>query len=233
MDSSKLSSLFLICILFTSTTSPILGCPYCGVPSPKPPSTPQPPATVPVPAVPIPPVTVPVPPVTVPPAVPLPPITVPPVTPVVPVLPVPLPPVVPVVPVLPVPLPPVVPVLPVPLPPVPVVNPPTTPGPSGKPCPPGPVGQPKCPINVLKLNVCVDVLGGLVHGVIGYPVKTKCCSVIKGLLDLEAAVCLCTILKLKALNLKIYAPIALELLVTCGKHIPPGFTCPYSEWRNE
>ncbi|GER51607.1 lipid-transfer protein [Striga asiatica] len=79
-----------------------------------------------------------------------------------------------------------------------------------------------CPIDTLKLGACVDLLGGLVH--IG-PAVNKCCPILSGLVELEAAACLCTTLKLKTLNLKIYVPIALQLLVTCGKTPPPGYTC--------
>ena len=71
----------------------------------------------------------------------------------------------------------------------------------------------------------MDLLGGLVHIGLGDPVVNKCCPLIAGLAELEAAVCLCTTLKIKLLNLKIYVPLALQLLVTCGKTPPPGYTC--------
>ena len=71
----------------------------------------------------------------------------------------------------------------------------------------------------------MDLLGGLVHIGIGDPAANACCPIISGLAELEAAVCLCTTLKIKALNLKIYVPIALQLLITCGKTPPPGYTC--------
>ncbi|KAK6151720.1 hypothetical protein DH2020_014355 [Rehmannia glutinosa] len=110
-----------------------------------------------------------------------------------------------------VPVPPVtVPKVPV-LPPVtvpPVVNPPT-----GKPCPPP--AKATCPIDTLKL----------VHIGLGDPAANECCPIISGLVELEAAACLCTTLKIKALNLNIFVPLALQLLVTCGKTPPPGYTC--------
>ena len=71
----------------------------------------------------------------------------------------------------------------------------------------------------------MDLLGGLVHIGLGDPVVNQCCPVLSGLVELEAAICLCTTLKLKLLNLKIYVPLALQLLVTCGKTPPPGYTC--------
>lgn len=243
MDSSKLSALLLICMLFISSATPILGCSYCGKGKPTPkhrkpkskssPSTPKGPINLPpvhLPPVTLPPVTpiLPKPPVTVPPVhLPVPPVTVPPVTPI-------LPPVTPILPKPPVnvppvnlPIPPVTvpPVTPI-LPPIPIVtNPPTTPTPSpGKACPP-PGYKQTCPIDTLKLGACVDLLGGLVHIGLGDPVANQCCPVLQGLVGLEAAVCLCTTLKLKVLNLKVYVPLALQLLITCGKTPPPGFTC--------
>ncbi|CAI0470037.1 unnamed protein product, partial [Linum tenue] len=106
-----------------------------------------------------------------------------------------------------------------------------TPSPSPNPlprpaaCPPPPAKKEICPIDVLKLGACVDLLGGIVHIGLGDPVVNKCCPVLAGLVEVEAAVCLCTTLKIKALNLNIYVPLALELLITCGKSPPPGYTC--------
>ncbi|KAK9103147.1 hypothetical protein Sjap_020401 [Stephania japonica] len=89
-----------------------------------------------------------------------------------------------------------------------------------------PSTSPTCPINALKLGLCVDVLSGLVHIGIGNPVENACCPVIQGLLEIEAALCLCTTIRLKLLNLNIILPIALQALITCGKNPPPGFVCP-------
>ncbi|XP_044471025.1 36.4 kDa proline-rich protein [Mangifera indica] len=109
-----------------------------------------------------------------------------------------------------------------------VTGPPTTKPPSGKPCPSPPGTKPStCPIDTLKLGACVDLLGGLVHVGLGDPVVNQCCPVLKGLVELEAAVCLCTTLKIKLLNLNIYVPLALQLLVSCGKTPPPGYTCTH------
>ncbi|KAK4783466.1 hypothetical protein SAY86_007840 [Trapa natans] len=221
MDSSnKMNALLLICMLCISTATPILGCGYCGKPKPSPkihkpgrkPGV-KPPITLPpvtLPPIVKPPITLP--PVTLPPIV-KPPVTLPPVT---------LPPVVkPPVTIPPVTLPPIV-KPPVTLPPV-LPNPPAR-G-RGKPCPPPPKQKDTCPIDTLKLGACVDLLGGLVHIGLGDPVVNQCCPVLSGLVELEAAICLCTTLKLKLLNLKIYVPLALQLLVTCGKTPPPGYTC--------
>lgn len=123
-----------------------------------------------------------------------------------------------------------------PLPPI-IINPPVVPPPVviypppiSPPYPPphggSPFPQRTCPIDALKLGLCLDVLGGLVHVGIGNPVENVCCPVIQGLLDLEAAICLCTVIRAKLLNLSIFLPIALQVLVTCGKTPPPGFVCP-------
>ncbi|PAL72214.1 hypothetical protein CEJ83_20150 [Acinetobacter baumannii] len=93
-----------------------------------------------------------------------------------------------------------------------------------RPYPPPP--SQTCPIDTLKLGACVDVLGGLVHIGIGSSAKDACCPVLQGLLDLDAALCLCTTIKLKLLNINLIIPIALEVLIDCGKHPPPGFQCP-------
>ncbi|KAI3822303.1 hypothetical protein L1987_09892 [Smallanthus sonchifolius] len=128
-------------------------------------------------------------------------------------------------------------ILPPPVLPPPVIPPPViVPPPSSSYLPYTPPGggtgggggvTPTCPVNALKLGACVDVLRGLVHIGLGDPVENVCCPVLKGLLELEAAVvCLCTTIRLKLLNLNILIPLALQALVTCGKTPPPGFVCP-------
>ncbi|KAJ8650040.1 hypothetical protein MRB53_003063 [Persea americana] len=112
------------------------------------------------------------------------------------------------------------------IPPIIVPQPTVTPPVTKPPCPPSPSAPTTCPIDALKLGLCVDLLGGLVHIGLGDPVVNVCCPVLQGLLELEAAICLCTALRLKVLNLNIFLPIALQLLVTCEKKVPPGFTCP-------
>ncbi|XP_050378262.1 uncharacterized protein LOC126795468 [Argentina anserina] len=83
-----------------------------------------------------------------------------------------------------------------------------------------------CPIDSLQLGLCVDVLGGLVRIGLGDPVENVCCPVLQGLFELEAAICLCTIIRLRLLNLNIYIPLALQALITCSITPPPGFVCP-------
>lgn len=84
----------------------------------------------------------------------------------------------------------------------------------------------KCPKDTLKFGVCGSWLG-LVTEVIGTKPSKECCALIKGLADLEAALCLCTAVKANVLGVvKVNAPIWLSLLVNaCGKKVPDGFVC--------
>lgn len=96
------------------------------------------------------------------------------------------------------------------------------------PCPPKKNHHHKatCPKDTLKLGVCANLLNDLVHLVIGTPPKTPCCTLIKGLADLEAAVCLCTAIKANVLGLNLNVPVSLSLLLNyCGKKVPTGFQC--------
>ncbi|KAH8506953.1 hypothetical protein H0E87_013680 [Populus deltoides] len=127
------------------------------------------------------------------------------------------------------PKPPVTPKPPVvkpPKPEIPCPPPPVIPTPPIVKPPPTPPKQETCPIDTLKLGACVDVLGGLIHIGIGSSAKDECCPLLEGLVDLDAAVCLCTVIKAKLLNINLILPIALELLVDCGKTPPEGFKCP-------
>ena len=91
-------------------------------------------------------------------------------------------------------------------------------------CPPSPSYN-KCPKNALKLAACADVLG-LVSAEVGQPPVEPCCSILGGLADLEAAVCLCTAIKANVLGINIDIPVKLSLLVNyCGKNVPSGFIC--------
>ncbi|KAF8702405.1 hypothetical protein HU200_032780 [Digitaria exilis] len=100
----------------------------------------------------------------------------------------------------------------------PVVPPPPPPSP-----PPPSSGS--CPVNVLKFGVCANVLG-LVKGEVGKVPAEPCCSLLNGLVDLEAAACLCTAIKANVLGIVVDIPIKLSALVNyCGKCVPKGYTC--------
>lgn len=120
-----------------------------------------------------------------------------------------------------VPCPPDVPTTPKSSPPPAPVKPPKTPPPLA------PVKPVKCPKDTLKLGVCANLLGGLVSVVLGTPANSPCCSILTGLTELEAALCLCTAIKANVLGvIKLDVPIAVTLLVNaCGKKVPEGFKC--------
>ncbi|KAJ4712782.1 Bifunctional inhibitor/lipid-transfer protein/seed storage 2S albumin superfamily protein [Melia azedarach] len=55
-----------------------------------------------------------------------------------------------------------------------------------------------CPDDALKLSVCADVLGVLLK--LGEPQPSDCCSLINNLINIDAAACLCTSLKINVLD---------------------------------
>ncbi|XP_019191791.1 PREDICTED: 14 kDa proline-rich protein DC2.15-like [Ipomoea nil] len=87
-------------------------------------------------------------------------------------------------------------------------------------------GGGRCPRDALKLGVCANLLGGLVGVVVGSPPTLPCCSLLAGLADLEAAVCLCTAIRANVLGTNLNVPVALSLVLNnCGRKVPNGFTC--------
>ncbi|KMT12519.1 hypothetical protein BVRB_5g097670 [Beta vulgaris subsp. vulgaris] len=84
-----------------------------------------------------------------------------------------------------------------------------------------------CPPDALKLNVCADVLD-LVHLRVGSPKKSSCCSLVRNLLKLDAAACICTAIHTDILG---YLALSLDVNLTalvnyCGYKLPRGFECP-------
>ncbi|XP_057999458.1 36.4 kDa proline-rich protein-like [Hevea brasiliensis] len=123
--------------------------------------------------------------------------------------------------------PPIQPLSPPPPPPQPtVIKSPPPPRPPPVPSPPPPPNQQTCPIDTLKLGACVNVLGGLVHIGLGNDAKDACCPVLQGLLDVEAAVCLCLAINAGPHDINATLGIVVQALAGCGKTPPPGFTCP-------
>ncbi|KAI3861242.1 hypothetical protein MKX03_016664 [Papaver bracteatum] len=83
-----------------------------------------------------------------------------------------------------------------------------------------------CPRDTLKLGVCANLLNDIVHVVVGTPANSPCCSLISGLTDLQAAVCLCTAIKAQVLGINLNVAVDLSLIInTCGKKVPSGFKC--------
>ncbi|CDP09930.1 unnamed protein product [Coffea canephora] len=103
-------------------------------------------------------------------------------------------------------------------------NTPSPPMPKPIPNPTPTPAKGSCPRDALKLGVCAKLLS--IGTVIGNPPDTPCCSILGGLLDLEAAICLCTALRANILGINLNIPISLSLLVnTCGKKLPSDFIC--------
>nr|CAB3453244.1 unnamed protein product [Digitaria exilis] len=105
----------------------------------------------------------------------------------------------------------------------PTPTPPVAPSPLAMPTPPSSSGS--CPIDALKLNVCANVLNFLK---LNLPVgNDQCCPLLQGLVDLDAAICLCTAIKANVLGINLNADIDLSILLNhCGKTCPEDFKCP-------
>ncbi|KAF7050764.1 hypothetical protein CFC21_059086 [Triticum aestivum] len=84
----------------------------------------------------------------------------------------------------------------------------------------------QCSIDALKLRVCANVLGGLLGLKVGVPAHDECCPLLQGLVDLDAAVCLCTAVRANVLGIHLNVPVDISLLLNhCGKTCPSEFTC--------
>ncbi|KAL9246819.1 hypothetical protein vseg_020310 [Gypsophila vaccaria] len=121
------------------------------------------------------------------------------------------------------------PTMPTPTPSTPTPSPtPVTPSPTTPAIPtPSPSEGDKCPIDVLKLATCANVLSGVVSIVLGVPPKSQCCPLLGGLTDLDAAICLCTALKANVLGINLNVPVSLSVLLNqCDKAgVPSSFQC--------
>ncbi|KAF9593387.1 hypothetical protein IFM89_022566 [Coptis chinensis] len=81
--------------------------------------------------------------------------------------------------------------------------------------------QPTCRIEVLQLGVCLNFLGGVVVSP-PYP----CCTLMEGLADFDAAVCLCLAIKSNVMGTNLDIAQALDLIFKfCRKNLPSGFEC--------
>ncbi|XP_028793727.1 pEARLI1-like lipid transfer protein 1 [Neltuma alba] len=88
------------------------------------------------------------------------------------------------------------------------------------PSPPSPGNQPSCPIDALKLGVYARVLDVTVG-------RRDCCTLIGGLVDVDAAACLCTAIRANVLGINLNVPLSLSLILNkCGRNVPSGFQCP-------
>ncbi|CAF2141481.1 unnamed protein product [Brassica napus] len=88
--------------------------------------------------------------------------------------------------------------------------------------------QGTCPRNALQIGACTNVLNAI-DLTLGNPPPPvpPCCSLIAGLADLEAAVCLCTALDVNVLGINVHLPIDISVLLNaCSRFAPPSFQCP-------
>ena len=93
------------------------------------------------------------------------------------------------------------------------------------PPPPSSFSQAHCPIDVLMFGVCANVMN-LFNVTLGSPPTIPCCSLITGMVDLEAASCLCTALKANVLGINLNVPISLSIILNnCGKKNNSAFQC--------
>ena len=85
---------------------------------------------------------------------------------------------------------------------------------------------PTCSQDTISLGVCAGLLNDLISLGVGTLANTQCCSLLDHLVDLEAAVCICIIIKANILGISLNIPVALSLLLNyCGKNVPSGFQC--------
>ncbi|RYR78065.1 hypothetical protein Ahy_A01g002818 isoform G [Arachis hypogaea] len=87
------------------------------------------------------------------------------------------------------------------------------------PNPNNPNNNTTCPRDALKLGICANVLSGLLNITLGQPPVTPCCSLLSGLVDLEAAICLCTALRgnILGININFQSPLACFSMSAQGK----------------
>ncbi|KAL4388040.1 hypothetical protein GQ457_09G026230 [Hibiscus cannabinus] len=79
--------------------------------------------------------------------------------------------------------------------------------------------------NPLNLGVCLNLLN-LVDVELGNVPTKPCCSLIQGLADVEAAVCLCSAVRANVLGININLPITLNLFLNnCGRRVPTDYIC--------
>ncbi|KAH7307881.1 hypothetical protein KP509_22G081100 [Ceratopteris richardii] len=95
---------------------------------------------------------------------------------------------------------------------------PTTPSSGGS-------GSGTCPVDIVKLNVCLPILNGL----LGTPLHSNCCALL-GIIGLDIELCLCAAIDADVLGLvHVHIPkldIVATIMTACGCTIPPNLTCP-------
>ncbi|KAF5203861.1 pEARLI1-like lipid transfer protein [Thalictrum thalictroides] len=84
-----------------------------------------------------------------------------------------------------------------------------------------------CRRDAFKFGVCANLLDGFISVEVGTAPYHPCCTIIRGLVDLEAAACLCTAIKVRVLDIiELSVPLTISFLLNaCGKRDPTGFEC--------
>lgn len=77
---------------------------------------------------------------------------------------------------------------------------------------------PQCP----DLSACAGILQGLVK--VGSPQAKSCCSIIGGLVEVDAIVCVCAVIKENPLGIPINVPIK-EVFKVCEREAPDVSVC--------
>ncbi|KAK6926384.1 Hydrophobic seed protein domain [Dillenia turbinata] len=102
--------------------------------------------------------------------------------------------------------------------------------PKPKPVPVPPVSPPPhpdpvtCATDVLRLAVCKTLLNELKNGSVPAPLSTPCCSVLEPMVDMEAAICLCTAIKANILGVIFDWQTSFTMILgACGKVV--SYTC--------
>ncbi|KAJ3677240.1 hypothetical protein LUZ60_002964 [Juncus effusus] len=92
-----------------------------------------------------------------------------------------------------------------------------------------PPPNPFCPSNTPKLDSCLDMLGGVLGIITGQPIsqyQSKCCAILNGLANAEAAGCLCAAAKESVLEITADWSVGVGLVASsCKKEVPDGFKC--------
>nr|XP_043613641.1 14 kDa proline-rich protein DC2.15-like [Erigeron canadensis] len=90
-----------------------------------------------------------------------------------------------------------------------------------------PLPQATCPRDGLNFGACAGLLNNLLNGiVVGAPPTLPCCGLFFGLVNAEAAACLCKDIKANLLGVNLDASFSISLLLNnCGKDVPTGFQC--------
>ncbi|MCI48418.1 proline-rich protein DC2.15-like, partial [Trifolium medium] len=86
--------------------------------------------------------------------------------------------------------------------------------------PPPPPPPPICP----NLRICATLLNDFAHVVVGSPQSEPCCSLIAGLADVDAVVCLCAVVKANVGGININLPVK-EILRVCERNAPNLAAC--------